>query len=687
MERFAWQLRNFSGGMHSEPARAGEGSERFAREVTGLRADGEGHLRPRAAIQQLGDTHRHAVTGVAAAQEYLLYLIADGTLWIRFKATPEHHQEIQFQTPIDGSLASPMRGRISIVGDYADFAIVKGTGGSPFWIDMRQGADTYLYAYRLGLEPPTFYPSAQFKDVGETHSVLRPGMFLFYRWTYVRAFGADKFKIRDGEYYREGELFSYVESNPSPAWGFVRAGIPRLRDVVDGDGNEVTTISSVSQPNDAIDFLKFLHSDDPQVTGIMLYQSEEVPAVGGDAVPRINVESLTYRRVSYIPKGETTYTSGQPATPAAWPDNVRMRTDNDVLPETERIYLYNDRIFCPTPEGLRFSDIDGTELRLWAYPEVHAISRAGVKDLVSHRGVLLFGGPTDFHSLAGTSPYDFVVNRLGSVGPVSSHAMHVLQDSVAFVGAAGFYATDGAAVQKLSGALDAEFEDYHVTGGHCHLLPDDTWLFVIQQAQSVGRPRQLVYHFDNGWFRWSQIGFRQMVRWDTGKVRVMVADESRALRELQWNLTSIEADEDAADVNDLIDWSWESERLNFGDERLKQFRELQIEGQALSVVPQREARWGLTRGAETLRRAYAWRLGNQVFALGDSLWGSASTAARVRLTVWLDDERPRYEVFEMRREDVRPLRIPLNRKGKAIRFRLEGRGHLHLKALTLIGAR
>ena len=686
MQPTTWQIRNFTIGTHTEPGKVGQGSERFAREVSGLRIDANGHLRPRPALKQFGDEMRTAVTGVASAQDYLLSLRADGTLWIRFAAAPSREWEVQFQTPLDNVQAAAMRGRLSVVGDFEDFAIVKAEGGSPFWIDMRIGLPSYLHAFRLGLPVPEFTPNMAYRTSGENDvSVIKQGFVYFYRWTYVRAFGDSIVNIRDGNFQHTGILFGGMESNPSAAIGRYRT-IPSgtLKSFIDGDEQEVL-VAQMGTQYDIIEFNDWQHADDPQITGIMLYQSEPVDALVSFQNNRVNVDGLQYRRIDYIPKGETSSWTGQSAGEDAWPDRPSLRFDNDVMPDTQRIHLYNDRIFCPTSKGLRFSDVDGTVLRLWAYPEVNAIARSGIVDCVEHRGVLLFGGPTDFHGLTGTSPFDFVVNRLGTTGPVSAHAMDVFRDTVAFVGAAGFYVTQGTEVQKVSDALDADFEDYQVIWGQCHMLPDDSLVFVVQQAQASGRPRLRGYHFDGGWFVWPRLSVRQLTRWNAAGVHVMVADESLALRELLWNLTDSTADDDGEDADDLIDWAWESERLNFGDERMKQFREFQLEGQALSVVPQREARWGLTRGVSSIRRAFGWRIGSQVFAIGQQLWGTASVAARVRLTIWIDEGRPYHEVFELRRDDNYPVRIPINRRGRSIRIRLEGRGHVHLRAMRILG--
>ena len=562
MPRFAWGVNNFSLGMHTEPARAGEGSERFALDAAGLRADGNGHLRPRVAFQQFGESGVYAVTGVVAGADYLLSLRSDASLWIRFAASPDVESAIIFDTP------SNLTGALSLIDEYDDFAIVKGQGGSAFWIDMREDAPTFLHANRLGLEPPVQPPNTQYLVHDDMHAaVIIIGFIYFYRWTYVRAYGDTDEKIRDDEIHHEGVLFGGMESNPSEPLGFyVTLGAEPLKaDLVDDEGNPVTRVYPIGGQYSRINFTNWHHSTDPQVTGIMLYQSEPVEtSIDG----RVNVDALEYRRIAYIPRDKAEEDTGQTATADVWATKPLLRTDNDVLPPTERIHLYNDRIFAPTENGLRFSDVDGTILRLWAYPEVNAIHRSGVRDCVAHRGVLLFGGATDMHSVAGTGPYNYVVNRLGSVGPVSAHAMQVLKDTVAFVGAAGFYATDGVNVQKLSDALDSEFEEYRVTYGHCHQLPDDSWIFVAQQVHVLLSPRRVAFHFDGGWFSWPRFNIHQIARWRVPGVRVMLADESPALRELVWKVTSDDADDDAMDSEDLIDWHWESQRLNFGSERL-----------------------------------------------------------------------------------------------------------------------
>ena len=398
---------------------------------------------------------------------------------------------------------------------------------------------------------------------------------------------------------------------------------------------------------------------------------------------------LSIGRIDYVPRvPDVRYSdTGQSATAEVWAEKPELRFDNDVMPETERMHLYHDRIFCPTSTGLRYSDIDGTFLRLWAFPKVNEIRRSGVKDCISHRGVLLFGGASDFHALTGTSAFDFVVNRIGSLGPVSPHSMQVLRDSVAFVGAAGFFITDGVQVQKISDALDTEFMEYESNFGHCHQLPDDSLVFIVSQVHENNTTRRMTYHFDDGWFSWPRFNIRQMAHWRVPGSRVMMADESPTLRELLWRVTQDAADDSAFDPEDWIEWHWKSQRLNFGDERLKSFREFQIEGQALSVIPQGAERWTVNVGKPTVATALTWSLGGQVLILGGAVLGGAEVPVPIRLTVWVDDKPAMHRIFELQRDDYRPFRIPLNRKGRSIQFMIEGRGHLAVQALGLIGGR
>ena len=689
MDQIQWELKNFSLGQHTDMARAGEGAERFARQASGVRVDENGHLRPRVAFRQFGELADHAITGVVAGANYLLYLRADSSLWIRFGNSPDEEREIRFGTP---SQVSGITGALSLVGEFADFIIIKGQGGDPWWIDMREDSNWFLNAYRLGLDPPQTIPPNVTYDTSEDGqlSVLLRGFIYFYRWTYVRAIGDNKFKILDGEYHQVGTLFNGMESNPSPAMGVYRdlGDAAELVDVIDNDGKTVETVVAVDDPNDDLVVFDWLesHSPDPQVTGIMLYQSEPVDALKSLDLGTINVDALQYRRIDYVPRTQESSVTGQAATPARWSDMPLLRFDNNVMPDTERVTLYNDRIFVQTPQGLQFSDIDGTILRLWAFPETHAIRRSGVKDAVAHRGVLLFGGPADLHSLTGTSAFDFQVNRLGTLGPVSAHAMQVLKDSVAFAGSSGFFITDTVQVQKISDALNTEFEDYETTYGHCHQLPDDSIIFIVQQRHEEESPRRMTYHYDGGWFSWPRFNIHQMARWRVPGTRVMMADLSHALRELVWKVTPDAADDSARDHEDWIEWSWESQRLNFGTETFKSFREVQLQLQALSVIPQGTERWTVNTGEKTVATAFTWSLGGKVLILGGAVLSEASVPAPVRLTVWVDDSPPMFKVFEAQRDEYRPMRIQLNRKGRAIKFRLEGRGHLQLQSIKLIGA-
>ena len=709
MREFRWEVKNFARGMHADMARAGEGAESYARDAAGVRVDGNGFLRPRIAFRQFGDTGEFAVTGVIAGEDYLMTLRSNAALTIRFAQNPDLELPIVFDTPSD------LAGALSLVSEYADFAIIKAQGGTPFWIDMREeSTETYLHANRLGIIPPpvTARNSYGKAGVGEYTTydedgtayryepVILKGFLYFYRLTYVRAQGSSASAIRDGNYLHEGFLFSGMESNPSPVMGFYSADpdVNLREDIVDNDGVKVQRITRIGgatrlvrddnvlnpvfTANDLVAFHGLPQSDDPQVTGIMIYQSEPVE-VEGDG--RVNVDALQYRRIAYLPRGVTDAVTQQVGTEERWPDQPLMRFNNDVMPDSQRMHLYNDRIFVVTAEGLHYSDIDGTVLRHWAFPKANAIRRSGVLDLVAHRGVLLFGGPTALHSLTGTSAFNFVVNRLGALGPVSAHAMQVLIDSVAFVGASGFYATDGINVQKISQALDKEFDGYTSTYGHCHQLPDDTSIFVAQQRHEVERPRRVTYHFDEAWFSWPRFNIHQIATWQLPDARVMMADQTFAVRELLWKVTTDIADDDAMDSEDYIDWHWQSQRLNFGSEDLKSFRELQIQGQALSLVPARETRWDVNTGDSTVASGFVWRMGGDIVTIGGETWGSAEVPVRVRLTVWIDDGPPSYHVFEMTRDEYRPLRIRLNRKGRAIQIRLEGRGHLILKSLRIVG--
>ena len=326
MERLKWEVRNFSLGMHTEPAKVGEGSERFAVSAAGLRADANGHLRPRVAFKRFGEVGESAITGVASGERFIVYLRADSSVWIRFADEPEVEREINFVTRTG---VSGITGVLSIVAEYADFLIIKGQGGTPWWVDMREDSDYFLQAHRFGIVPPVNNPGVTpLRDTASAPPVLINGFMYFYRWTFVRVFGDDPYKIRDGEYLHEGVLFSGMESNPSPVLGFYRNVIPdddpnhewslpahfiysggaevepeRIRAIAGtfietDDGNFITRLFRPTQTDPGYNRLLFdwhpvLQSADAQTTGIMVYQSEPVEVFREGTV---NVDALEYRQ-------------------------------------------------------------------------------------------------------------------------------------------------------------------------------------------------------------------------------------------------------------------------------------------------------------------------------------------------------------------------------------------------------
>lgn len=678
MQNFSWELTHFAAGMHTEPARI-EGGTQFARNVTNLRANQNGHLVPRfpfATIETRWDAA--AITGIAAAPDYLLYLLENGQLWIRFN--DEGTDRLVIGT-------ANMAGKLSLIAEYQDFAIIKAEEGSAYWIDLRRNIiqrNRQVDAYPLGLDAPTWQANTQ-NIQGTPGSLFELGNAYIFRWTIARAFAnsPDAF-IENRLLTNNAPPFSGMESNPGPAQVFAFLSpddiTANLRTFRDTDGRELH-VNVVREPYATLNFTDIQHTDDRQATGVFLYQSQAVLALrqtlpDGTRVSDLWVDDLIYRRINYLPRGTTSVRLGARSSAEHWPDHVQLQFDNDKLPEeVKTLALYRDRLFAPTAEGLRYSAVRfGTPVH-WAFPKTNLIRRPVVAG-IEHRGVLLFGAPAGLFRLTGASEYDFDLDRIGQVGPVSSHSMGALADTIGFTGRAGFYVTDGVTVQKVSEALKRDFEKMQAVAGFCEVLPNQTILFAADLEDNQGTARQALYHFDNGaWFEITGQSIQQFALSEHERARLFCATDQVNLTELLWQYDDATSDDDAP-----ITWSWESQYLDWNSERFKHFRWLEIAGRATSVLLASQQRFLADTTTRTIR---GWRFGNKVVSIGTKTWVEDTAPAQIQVSAFVDEKLAMQKIIELTRDELRPLRIPINRRGIAIRIKLEGLGALTLRGLKL----
>lgn len=678
MPRTRWMLDNFSGGIHSEPARVPQNAGHlFASNTVGLRADANGHLRQRRALTPFSGSGEGYVTGVAADGDYLVYLRADGSLWL--KETSNLEGGVRRLSPIpEGEL----QGQLSFVV-FGDFAVVKATTGRAYWIDLREDSETQYRAFVLGLEPPNWHANARYlrdRDSGLTEgipAVLEHLYIYVFRWTYIRAFGPTAEAIRDGLSSGKPELMQGMESNPGMPQVFF-AGPSRLNpspDIFDDEGN--TYVAAQLNNWSSIEFTGLQHSTDPQVTGIALYQSEPVLAVPNESfrgLHELNVDRLEYRRIAYVPKGVTSAFTR--TVPEHWPDRELMRYDNDILPEdAKQLVLFNDNLYTVADGQLRATEFRNGTPTIWAFPELNAVRRAGIVACAAYRNVLLFGGPSACYLLAGASILNGQVAELGGVGPVSPHAFGQLEDTVVFVGAAGFYIYLNGIVQKLSTPLDAYFEGKQIQEGTAAVLPSGERLFVVTD---IDQENPSVWMQDGGgWFRMSWLRWYQVAPWHRdGYQFVAVADGRKQLQNLLWQVTDVEAEHDA-----LIPFQWQSHKLDMQTEQRKRFVELVIDGHANTVQTTPSEIQEVAAFEVPLPVGSGQRGG--VFGAGDQAWAIGRAIAPILVQVWVDDEHVLSKYVLLNRESLYPLRVPIQRTGYQLQFRIEGRGGLHLRALRV----
>ncbi len=681
MQRLQWEVTRFSAGMHTDPSRV-EGGTQFARNVQNLRANRNGHLVPRfnfATVETRWDSAK--ITGIAAATDYLVYLLDNGQLWIRFADEPDRDRLV--------NTTEQLQGKLSLISEYADFAIVKAETGPGLWLDLRRDViarNRQVDAYPLGLDVPNWRANATYIP-GTPGGIFEVGSAYVFRWTNARVFANSQDAFIENRLSVNAPPFAGMESNPGTPQIFAFLGPDdanaNLRTFRDADGNELL-VNVIRSPYATVNLTGIAHADDRQVTGVFLYQSQAVPALqqtlpDGTRVGDLFIDDLVYRRIDYLPRGRTSTRLGPRGSAEHWPEQVQLQFDNDKLPEdVKTIALYRDRIFAPTPEGLRYSDMRFGTPTHWAFPKVNTIRRPAVTG-IEHRGVFLFGGPGGLFRLTGESEFNFDVDRVGHAGPVSSHAMGALADTIGFAGRAGFYVTDGATVQKVSDAIERDFEGAQALSGLCEVLPDQGILFAAELQDRTGTAQQLFYHFENGaWFRVDGQQIHQLALAEQNRARLFAATGKENLKELIW-----EHSHDIADGDEPIEWLWESQDLDWNSERFKHFRWLEIAGIANSVILASQQRFDLANATRTLK---GWRFGNKIITAGNHVWVEDTGPARVLVSIFSDDRLALQKVMELTRDELRPLRVPINRRGIACRIRIQGSGAVILRGLKLDAA-
>lgn len=620
MERLYWDSITFVAGINTHHAFT-EAGDIFASSLLNVRADGNGYLRLR---QPTGaDSRMHAteaVTGLFSTRTHVFYLLEGGAI----ASVRLSDGRFQFVGPIEG-----VSGRLWLIDEWREFYIGKSEGSdSAFWIDT---TDDILRARPLGLDPPAL-PSLSNGSVAS--EALPVGLYV-YALTSVRAFFSDLDNVDlppqvvNKEFSGEG-LFNGMESNPR--YFVVKVG-GVVGDVY-ADNEQITDIVELPSSNRGL-FLSGVAYTDAQSTGVYVYRTDAIAT--GSRARREDVESLVFRVTDFLfrerPSDGGSDTQGTLHFGVDISSRPSMRKDNDRLPAVPaQITFFNDLVFAACGDELRYSDIrDGSPVQ-WAFPVSNSVrARGDIVFCVEFRGVLLFGGPQGIWRFTGTDEFNFTRDQISAVGPVSRSAFAVFEDGVWFIGQAGLYRTDGVSVMELSSPFLDGYFDAEVSGGAVARLPTGDALFAVEYSEVVDR--QFFRSKRGGWFIYSDIDAKQFSV-DTSVL--FVDGGTRAVRTFEFDdLTTIESG---------VGWAWESQVIDFKeqgfDESIKTFKWLEVSA-------------------------------------------SHSGDGYVLLTVdGVVDAIPIR--FKFRGDSVRPVRIPIRRRGERLSFRVLGSGEVVLRSLRVV---
>lgn len=620
MPRIDWELSKFIG-MHTQPSKV-EGGEIYAEDMQNLRIDGEGWLCPRSDITDVAIDGEN-ITGVASTQHHLWVLRSDGKLYVRDK------DDLTTETEVEG--VSGLSGRISVVGTFRDYVILTSEGTDQgYIIDLRE--DEELRAYPLGFTPPEgenfrvdaiegedFDRSDHNLASENLNAALTEDRYYAYAYTYL-SFDEDK---------DPKDPWFGMESNPNTESELVRYSLIFIGQNAQG---QVAGAARVQIPYIRV----------APMTHLGLYRSAALD--GGDLVlneqggiigfknPPLLMRKIADIDIREMPEeGTVTFFDGLPDS--LWSEKAELRRDNNRLPDSvKQVSEYNDLVFGAAGDRLIYSDIRSGVLTPWAFPEVNDIRVEGRVDFCSElREVLLFGGIDGLHRLTGVTEYDFRKGNIGNIGPIDGYAWDKTLDALAFVGEGGLYATDGSTALKLSDVvLDAFFNDKTLERGGVIFFKDNDILFSVDDDQFKME--------DKYWTRWTFPFIQSASILQNKRTLVLVADGTGILKEIDWNKTESE-EEDLA-------WQWTSNFLDGAQNHPK-----------LEKTRKRFSEFTFTGSADN----------------------------ELTLKTWVDDDGtdPTLHTFASRPDSLRPVRVPINRRGRRIKFQLSGTGDCKIQGIGL----
>ena len=620
MRSLNWNVTQFKS-IVSFPSDAAGGAEAYAQDMVNLRVDRWGHLRQRQAIRAFTMSKADgispegiSVAGVGAAGGRVYWLTSDGKLF--FASTVP-------ATPFNVRDLSGLQGRLSVIGEIGDDDLV---------VLVSEGAADHgvvIHGSRgeaLGLDAPS---ESDFAISLGSGSVALDEDYTFYHVTY------------------SGEgIFGEMES------GSFRYAVKLRQNLGVGDQQALLNAGSY--------YLRFrlnAKPPDTRLTHLNIYRSDTRHAEADTLDSQI-----TYHRIHQLALAENA---------GNYPQNFQDQTlkttvtttnpykDNSPLPGNQ-LALFNDRLFCPNGDELRFSEVDFGAPQWWRWPVVNSI-RTGkpVEFCASYRGMLLFGGADGLYRLTGTSLANFQYDQISARGPVSPYAWSVLANAFAFVGSDGLYLTDGTSAPETAAELKGFFNRYEVEGGFVGMLPNKASLWGVHRRNKATNAVDVVYFVneDGAWTRLAEgsdaTHIRQYasVKFATQPLLGVIADQLRAPRLIEWAVDDVAVDGvtaysgQNAPPTEAIAWSWESQQLDWNSQ-------------------------GIGEEMKTFEEAV--------------ISGTADNAVDVAVTI--DDKAPVTKAVSLNRTGIdrfNPVRVRIGRRGFACRVKVSGSGSVTLRGLRV----
>jgi len=666
VQRLIWEP-VFQVGLHTYPSRL-EGGQRAARDVCNMRVDKDGYLQLRYPVSAPDWGVGATISGVAVTQDHIWW-VGDN---FYFKHIDNRVNDEDFRF-VEG--ADDVSGRLSVLGTFRDYVVVSGEGGDKgYWIDVRDDDADELDAFSLGLDPPDATVSVEdgTRNIDRVDPPEAEGSWYIFCLTYVRAFWDNldtsllHEDIANKEFTGRDILFNGIESNPGMFFAVHIADSEVAADAT-GDANfyyqgEAIPKFTIPVANGGVKMTGLPDPDDDQITGFYVYRSAESffgRVASQTTTPGYHVEVQEFHVIDYIDITHASATikgdSGLGITHRA-----SLRFDNHRLPDSSlQLAEYNTLFFAAVGDELRYCDLRSGVVEVWAWPEANSIKVPGrVEFCTEYRGVLLFGSRDGIWRLTGVDEYSFEVDRISSIGPVTSGAYGILEQGVGFIHSGGFHVTDGVQVQKVSSpVLDAFFERSEIVDGAVGLLPNNDIMWACEFADDA--KSQFLQSVQGGWFLWSDISgltdarqFATVSEINTDGDEVIwflhATGRGTLLNDIAYLVSPGEAAANDSDIRSFVtprgtDWAWESQELDFGDQGF---------GDAL--------------------KTFKW------------LEVMSSYAANVKFHYWLDDDAVVSNLSITLRGGHRPTRIPIQRMGTRFRFRINKWDQIEIRGMRLV---